>query len=174
MRVEEKVILVDRQDKETGALGKLDAHKSGVLHRAFSVFVFDEEGKMILQQRALNKYHSPGLWTNTCCSHPRPGEELEEAAHRRLMEEMGFDTKIEKVFDFIYKHSFDNGLVEHEFDHVFTGEYSGKINPNADEVMAWKAVAVADLKKDIVLNPDHYTVWFKLVLERFFEKLNTK
>ncbi|HYG39028.1 MAG TPA: isopentenyl-diphosphate Delta-isomerase [Cytophagales bacterium] len=171
MNAEEQVILVDSNDKETGTLGKTEAHKKGLLHRAFSVFIFNEKGEIILQQRALDKYHSPGLWTNTCCSHPRSGEEVEEAAHRRLTEEMGFDTKIEKAFDFIYKHSFGNGLTEHEFDHVYTGIYSGKVNPDPEEVYAWKTISMDELQKDVSLNPNHYTIWFKIVLQEFLDKL---
>ena len=169
--IEEQVILVDSSDNPTGALEKLDAHKKGVLHRAFSVFVFNEKNELILQRRALNKYHSPGLWTNTCCSHPRPGEEIEAAAHRRLQEEMGFDTQLKKVFDFIYKHEFDNGLVEHEFDHVFIGKHSGEIYPDASEVNGWKFISIEDLKTDLRIHEEKYTVWFKMVLDQFSDKL---
>jgi isopentenyl-diphosphate delta-isomerase len=135
------------------------------------VFVFDQNHELIIQQRALNKYHSPGLWTNTCCSHPRPGEDVGAAAHRRLQEEMGFDTNIEKVFTFIYKHEFENGLTEHEFDHVFVGKYSGNVSPAREEVNDWKAVAVNELKEEIKNNPENFTVWFKVVFDQFVEKI---
>ena len=129
------MILVNETDEVKGAAGKMEAHKKGLLHRAFSVFVFNQRGEMLLQQRAMNKYHSGGLWTNACCSHPEPNEETEEAAMRRLKEEMGFETDLEKVFDFVYKAEFENGLVEYEFDHVYTGEYDGDIKFSKEEVM---------------------------------------
>ena len=139
-----QVILVDQQDNPTGSCEKLEAHQKGLLHRAFSVFIFNKKGEMLLQQRAVNKYHSGGLWTNACCSHPAEGEDTIAAAHRRLLEEMGFDTPVEKVFDFVYKADFDNGLTEYEFDHVFVGEYSGAINFNKEEV-----IEIIDDKKAI-------------------------
>lgn len=172
MIVEEgQVILVDAFDTPTGTLGKMEAHLQGVLHRAFSVIVFDKYEHLILQQRSSEKYHSPGLWTNTCCSHPKPGEGIEAAAHRRLKEEMGFDAQLKKVFDFIYRHEFENGLVEHEYDHVFVGKFSGKVNPNPTEVSAWKAVSLDQLKRDVIENSEQYTVWFKIILENFLKKL---
>ena len=131
---EQQVILVNERDEPIGVIGKMEAHKQGVLHRAFSVFIFNSKGEILLQQRAFNKYHSAGLWTNACCSHPQPGEDSLSAALRRLNEEMGFQTSLEKVFDFIYKVSFDNGLIENEFDHVFIGEYEGLIFSNKQEV----------------------------------------
>src|SRR3954470_13284590 len=121
----EQVILVNEKDQAIGTMEKMEAHRKGVLHRAFSVFIFDRHGKMLLQQRAFHKYHSGGLWTNACCSHPLPGEDIESAAHRRLYEEMGFQTPLKKIFDFTYKADFRNGLTEYEFDHVFTGYYEG-------------------------------------------------
>ena len=129
-----EVILVDEQDQEIGVMEKMEAHRQGLLHRAFSVFIFNEKGEMLLQQRSLDKYHSGGLWTNACCSHPRPGEDIQRAAQRRLHEELGFVTSIEEIFDFIYKSPFDNGLTEHEFDHVFIGVYDDVIEPNQKEV----------------------------------------
>src|ERR1700709_2281116 len=131
--MEKQVILVNEADVVTGAAGKMDAHRKGWLHRAFSVFVFNHRGEMLLQQRALNKYHSGGLWTNACCSHPRPGEETLLAAERRLKEEMGFELSLQKLFDFIYKSEFDNGLTEYEFDHVFGGSYNGLVAPDKTE-----------------------------------------
>src|SRR5205085_1876666 len=125
-----EVIVVNDLDQETGVMEKLEAHKKGVLHRAFSIFIFNGRSEMLIQQRATTKYHSPGKWTNACCSHPLPGEPTKDAAERRLYEEMGFTTKLEKAFDFIYRTEFDNGLTEHEFDHVYTGEYDGEIKAN--------------------------------------------
>ena len=126
----EQVILVNEQDEQTGVMEKMEAHQKALLHRAFSVFIFNDKGELLLQQRASDKYHSGGLWTNTCCSHPNPDEETITAAQRRLKEEMGFTTKLSKAFDFIYKSEFSNGLTEHEFDHVFTGYYNGEIHPD--------------------------------------------
>src|SRR4030095_7998604 len=125
-----EVILVDQEDRPSGTAEKMEAHRKGLLHRAFSVFIFNSKGEMLLQQRALSKYHSGGLWTNACCSHPAPGEKTKDGAIRRLNEELGFETPVEKVFDFVYKAEFDNGLTEHEFDHVFAGEYEGQLNVN--------------------------------------------
>ena len=130
----DKVILVSEHDDMVGIMAKMEAHKQGLLLRAFSVFIFNTKGEMLLQQRAISKYHSGGLWTNACCSHPMPGEKTKDAAQRRLMEELGFETPVEKIFDFVYKAAFENGLTEHEFDHVFAGEYEGKLNINPDEV----------------------------------------
>lgn len=160
----EKVILVNEQDEQTGTIEKMEAHRKALLHRAFSVFIFNEKGEMLLQQRALGKYHSPGLWTNACCSHPRPGELVEEAAGRRLKEEMGIDVKIEKIFDFIYKTEFDNGLTEFEFDHVYTGTYSGNLQPDKQEVKDYCFRSVADIEEDLKNRPEKYTSWFKIAL----------
>jgi len=133
--MEQQVILVNEKDEVKGTAGKMEVHRKGLLHRAFSVFVFNKRGEMLLQQRAMNKYHSGGLWTNACCSHPEPDEETKKGAMRRLKEELGFETELEKVFDFIYKAKFDNGLTEYEFDHVYTGSYDGEIDFSSDEVM---------------------------------------
>ncbi len=162
----ENVILVDKDDKPLGLMEKMEAHKKAVMHRAFSVFIFNEEGKLMLQQRALHKYHSPGLWTNTVCSHPRNGETTEEAAHRRIVEEMGFDCSFEEAFSFIYKAEVGQGLIEHEFDHVFIGvpNLQPKINP--DEVATWKYVDLQWLEDDVANNSKDYTEWFKIALER--------
>jgi isopentenyl-diphosphate delta-isomerase len=166
----EEVILVNEQDEETGTIEKMEAHRKALLHRAFSVFIFNEKGEMLLQQRAMGKYHSPGLWTNACCSHPRPGELVEEAAGRRLMEEMGIDVKIEKVFDFIYKTEFDNGLTEFEFDHVYTGTYDGSLNPDKQEVHDYCFRSMEDIEQDLSRCPEKYSEWFKIA----FPLLNTK
>lgn len=160
----EKVILVDTQDNEIGTMEKMEAHKKGILHRAFSILLFDETGKVLLQKRSLNKYHSSGLWTNTCCSHPLPGEKLEEATRRRLREEMGIDLQPAFAFTFIYRAELDNQLVEHELDHVFIGTFNGKPEINRNEVQDWKFVDFTSLKQDLAANPDNYTVWFKLIM----------
>ncbi|MBI3190770.1 isopentenyl-diphosphate Delta-isomerase [archaeon] len=160
------VILVDENDKETGLMEKMEAHKQAKLHRAFSVFIFNSKNDMLLQKRALDKYHCAGLWTNACCSHPNPGEDTEAAAHRRLEEEMGFDTYLNEAFSFIYKAPFDNGLTEHEFDHCFVGFYEGKIKPDPDEVCDWKFISLSNLLEDVKKHPEKYTPWFKIALPR--------
>lgn len=161
-----EVILVNEKDEEVGTMEKTVAHQKGLLHRAFSVFVFNNKGELLLQQRAMNKYHSGGLWTNTCCSHPEPGEKIEEAARRRLKEEMGFDTAVERVDDFIYKARFLNGLTEHEFDHVLAGEYEGPVNFNTEEVMDVCYKNLEDIRHSLETHPQKYTVWFHLALPK--------
>ncbi len=156
----EEVILVNEQDEQTGTIEKMEAHRKALLHRAFSVFIFNEKGEMLLQQRALGKYHSPGLWTNTCCSHPRPGESVAEAASRRLKEEMGIETDLQKLFDFIYRTEFDNGLTEYEFDHVYTGTYSGSLEPDKQEVHDYCYRSMEEIEDDLVQRPGKYTSWF--------------
>jgi isopentenyl-diphosphate delta-isomerase len=168
---EEKVILVDSEDKPIGTLPKMEAHEKGVLHRAFSVFILNQKGELMLQQRAHHKYHSPGLWTNTCCSHQREGEQNIEAGMRRLDEEMGFSVTLEELFSFIYKAPFDNGLTEHELDHVMLGHYEEVPQINTEEVAAWKWMSLIDIEADIAINPDEYTVWFKIIFERFFNHI---
>ncbi len=165
------VILVDEQDRPMGTMGKLEVHEKALLHRAFSVFIFNENGQMLLQKRAAKKYHSANLWTNACCSHPRPGENTLQAAGKRLQEEMGFNTAIKKVFDFTYKAPFDNGLTEHEFDHVFVGKYSGPIQPNPDEVGDYCYMSMEDIKTSIQSHPEKYTIWFKIAFPRVEEYL---
>ena len=165
----EKVILVDKNDNEIGVEEKIKAHQQGKLHRCFSIAVFNSDNEILLQKRAQNKYHSPGLWTNTCCGHPRPGEDTENAAHRRLKEEMGFDCPLKEAFTFIYRHKFDNGLIEHEYDHVFIGEFDGNPNPNLEEVCDWKRVDKKGLKKDIQKSPEKYTYWFKISIDRMIQ-----
>lgn len=161
-----KVILVDESDNETGTAEKMHAHREGLLHRAFSVFIFNEDGEMMLQRRALNKYHSPGLWSNTCCSHPQPGEETEDAAHRRLKEEMGFDCKLETKGTFIYKVQFENGLIEHELDHIYTGVFTGSPLINREEVFTWKWADPQEVKKELKEHPERFTYWLRLAIEK--------
>jgi isopentenyl-diphosphate delta-isomerase len=158
----EEVILVDKDDNPVGAMEKMEAHRKALLHRAFSVFIFNEKGEMLLQQRALQKYHSAGLWTNACCSHPRPGEDTQAAALRRLQEEMGFTTILEKLFDFTYRAEFENGLTEFEFDHVFTGSYNGDIHPNPAEVSDHCFKTLNEIRADLAAHPQRYTPWFHL------------
>ena len=150
-------------------LEKLEVHKKGLRHKAISVFLFSEK-ELLIQQRALSKYHSPGLWTNTCCSHPREGESVINAGIRRLREEMGFETEINNLFSFIYKAEFDNGLTEHELDHVLLGRYNKAPLINKLEVSDWKWTNIEYLKKDVVINPDLYTVWFKIIFQQFYKK----
>lgn len=164
--MEQQVILVNEQDEAVGVAGKMEAHQKGLLHRAFSVFVFNEKGEMLLQQRVKHKYHSGGLWTNTCCSHPVPGEDTLSAAVRRLHEEMGFETPLKKIFDFVYKTGFDNGLTEHEFDHVFAGQYDGTVTINKDEVMNYRYSRVQEIKASLQQEPEKYTQWFRLAFPR--------
>ena len=161
----EQVILVDEQDRPIGLMEKQAAHIGPHLHRAFSVFIFNSKGELLLQQRALSKYHSPGLWTNTCCSHPRAGETLEEATSRRLMEEMGMVCPMHEVYTFIYNAPVGEGLIEHEFDHVWIGQSDDIPQINRDEVGSWKYMSLNDLKNDIEAHPEHYTEWFKITFE---------
>jgi isopentenyl-diphosphate delta-isomerase len=162
----EEVILVDEQDKEIGVMEKMEAHVKGRLHRAFSIFIFNNKNEMLLQQRATGKYHSGGLWTNACCSHPKPGESIEDAAARRLKEELGFETPLDKIFDFTYKASFDNGLTEHEFDHVFTGIYNGEMNINKNEAENVCFRSMEEIESDLQTHPHKFTAWFSLAFPR--------
>jgi isopentenyl-diphosphate Delta-isomerase len=168
------VILVDEFDRPAGLAEKMEAHEKGLLHRAFSIYIFNTKGEMLLQQRAINKYHSGGLWTNACCSHPEPGEETNRAAERRLKEELGFGTSLEKVFDFIYMTKFDGGLTEHEFDHVFAGEYDGEINFNRNEVMDFCYKEVEEVYHSLLIHPEKYTVWFRLAFPKVEEWWNLR
>lgn len=170
----ENIIVVDENDIEKGKIEKMEAHEKGILHRAFSVFVFNSKNEMLLQQRAKTKYHSPGLWSNTCCSHPHFGEKLEEAVHRRLKEELGFDCDVKEIFSFIYKAELEYGLTEHEFDHVFIGKFDGDITPNKDEIEDFKWITVEELKKDVILNSNAYTVWFKKCIDNVITLLSSK
>ena len=167
----ENVVLVDRNDNPMGLMPKLEAHEKGVLHRAFSVFILNRKGQLMLQRRALDKYHSPGLWTNTCCSHPRESESIIEAGLRRLKEEMGFTTPLEPMFSFIYKSKFDNGLTEHEFDHVLLGYYDKPPFINAIEVSEWKWMSLEKIILEIKNKPEEFTVWFKIIFERFYNHI---
>ena len=169
---EEKVILVNEKDEQIGLMPKLEAHEKALLHRAFSVFIFNDKNELMLQQRAFNKYHSPGLWTNTCCSHQRDGESNLEAGKRRLMEEMGFVVDLKEAISFIYKAPFDNGLTEHEFDHVLLGKYNGEPHINKEEVASWKWMPLEEVKTDIAKHPESYTEWFKVIFDKFYEHIN--
>ncbi len=162
----EQIILVDKKDNQVGVGEKLDVHIKGSLHRAFSVFIFNSKGEMMLQKRAVTKYHGGGLWTNTCCGHPRPGEDVVSAAMRRLKEEMGFSCYLQKMFDYVYKVKLDKGMTEHEFLHVYRGTFDGKPVLNSAEADGWKWVDVKELKNDIKTNPEIYTPWFKLSMEK--------
>jgi len=168
----EKIILVDEKDRQIGTGEKLDVHRKGRLHRAFSIFIFNPKGELLLQRRASGKYHSPGLWTNSCCSHPRAGEGLEDATHRRLKEEMGFDVPLKEIFSFLYKVEFENGLTENELDHVFVGKFKGKPKPDPEEVGGWKWISLEDLKRDIKKNPEGYTYWLKSSLDNLISRMN--
>jgi len=159
-----EVILVDERDSAIGTMEKMEAHEKGLLHRAFSVFLFNDNGEMLLQRRALEKYHSPGLWTNTCCSHPMQNEPVEMAANRRLMEEMGMQCTLTKAFDFIYRAELENNLIEHEFDHVFIGLTNQIPSINTAEVCEWKWAPLYDVYIDVQINPSRYTEWFKIAL----------
>ena len=169
--MEELVVLVDKNDNQIGVMPKMEAHEKAVLHRAFSVFTFNKKGELLLQQRAASKYHSPLLWTNTCCSHQREGETNIDAGMRRLQEEMGFTTPLKEVFSFIYKAPFDNGLTEHELDHVMIGNFDGEPNINKEEVESYKWMLLEDVKEDIKNNPEIYTAWFKIIFKESYKKL---
>ena len=166
--MKEEVILVNEADEQVGVMEKMEAHEKGLLHRAFSVFIFNDKGEMLLQQRALNKYHSGGLWTNACCSHPRPGEDTLQAAKRRLKEEMGIETNLNFKTTFTYKTNFENGLTEYEYDHIFTGNYNSdpEINPSEVHSFCWKSIE--STKNSIKTLPQIYTSWFKIALEKVF------
>jgi len=168
---EEQVILVNENDEQIGLMPKMEAHEKAALHRAFSVFVFNEKNQLMLQQRAADKYHSPLLWTNTCCSHQRDGESNIEAGKRRLQEEMGFVCELEEKTSFIYKAPFDNGLTEHELDHIMVGRYSKDPVINREEVGTFKWMTLEQVKDDIALNPKIYTEWFKIIFEKFYSFL---
>lgn len=171
--MQEQVILVDVDDNPQGLMEKMEAHQKGVLHRAFSIFLFNSKQELMLQQRAFSKYHTPGLWTNTCCSHPRHGESLEAATKRRLKEEMGMQCEIKRAFSFLYKADVGQGLTEHEFDHVFIGHTDElpKINPK--EVASWKYASMDELSIDITKNPENYTVWFRIAFDEVNDYLKT-
>jgi isopentenyl-diphosphate delta-isomerase len=166
------VILVDKHDNQTGTMEKLEAHKKGILHRAISVFIYNSKGELLIHRRSPDKYHSGGLWTNTCCSHPSPGESSIEAANRRLMEEMGLQAHLKEIFNFTYKQVLDNELTEHELDHVFTGITDEHPELNPEETSDWKYIGFEELKNDVEINPEKYTVWFKMIFEKVQRNIN--
>ena len=170
--MEEQVILVNEKDEKIGLMPKLEAHEKGLLHRAFSVFIFNKNKELMLQQRALDKYHSPGLWTNTCCSHQRDGESSLEAGKRRLFEEMGFEVDLSETTSFIYRAPFDNGLTEHELDHILVGHFDGEPDLNPAEVASWKWMALEDVRNDIEKQPELYTEWFKIIFDKFYDHIS--
>lgn len=173
MSSQEFVILIDKQDQEIGVMEKMEAHEKGLLHRAFSLFVFNDKQEMLLQRRALTKYHSGGLWTNACCSHPRPNEALIDAVKRRVQEEMGFSCLPQASFSFIYRAELEHNLIEHELDHVFFATYNDAPNINLDEVCEWKYVSVNAIRQEMSEKPELFTAWFKIVFEdvmKHFEK----
>ncbi|MDG4946539.1 isopentenyl-diphosphate Delta-isomerase [Weeksellaceae bacterium KMM 9713] len=168
----ENVVLITEQDEPIGLMEKQEAHVAGVLHRAFSVFIFNDNGELLIQQRAFEKYHTPGKWTNTCCSHPRDGETYEEGAIRRLQEEMGFTCPIEYQFNFIYKADVGQGLTEHELDYVFKGVYNEEPVVNPEEVAAYKWIDFDELQQDVQNNPEEYTPWFRIILKEYLAHLS--
>lgn len=170
---EQLVILVDANDHQTGVAEKMDAHRKGLLHRAFSVFIRNSQGQILLQQRAFSKYHSGGLWTNACCSHPRPGENLIDAAHRRIQEEMGFDCDLKHVYNFTYRVKLDNELTEHELDHVLVGVYDGPVKPSPEEVYDYRYVDIDVLESELSKNPESFTSWFRITYSDARKYLNS-
>jgi len=169
----EEVILVNTFDEQIGKLEKMAAHEQGLLHRAFSVLIFNDAGELLIHQRAHDKYHCAGLWTNTCCSHQREGESNEQAAFRRLQEEMGFAVAVQSIGSFVYHITFDNGLTEHELDHVLIGNYNGQPTPNPDEVADWKYISLEELEIQMKNNPEQFTFWFREIMHRFGADLKT-
>ena len=169
--MKEQVILVNEQDEQIGLMEKMEAHEKALLHRAFSVFVLNDKNELMLQQRAAEKYHSPLLWANTCCSHQRDGETSLSAGKRRLQEEMGFVCELKELFSFIYKAPFDNGLTEHELDHVMIGTYQDAPKINRDEVESYKWMTLEAVKEDMELQPAIYTEWFKIIFDKFYHHL---
>ncbi len=170
----ELVILVNEQDEALGSMEKMEAHRKALLHRAFSVFIFNDKGEMLLQQRALSKYHSGGLWTNACCSHPRPGEDIYEAAQRRLEEEMGFRTELSKQFEFVYRTAYENGLTEYEYDHVFTGTFNGEILPDKHEVKDYCFKSMTAIEDSLISHPAKYSSWFLIAFPKLMASVNLR
>lgn len=168
---DERVILVNECDEMIGVENKIKAHLLGALHRAFSVFVINAEGQLLMQKRAQTKYHSKGLWSNTCCGHPRPGETVEEASRRRLWEEMGFESELRKLFDFIYRSHVDEGLIEYEYDHILVGTFTGTPKPDPEEIDEWKWADLRTLGADIEAHPEVYTYWFRTCFNRFLQSI---
>lgn len=169
--MKEIIICVDKNDNEVGHIEKMDAHIKGLLHRALSIFIFNEKNELLLQKRYSGKYHSPGLWTNTCCTHPNKDESTDDAAIRRLQEEMGFSCDLKEVFSFMYYIKFDNDLIEHEFDRVYFGRYSNEISINPLEVEDYKWISLDNIKVDLKTNPDNYTFWFKYIIENHIKEI---
>jgi isopentenyl-diphosphate delta-isomerase len=167
----ENVVLVDKNDQQIGVIEKIAAHKEGILHRAFSVFIFNSQGKMLLQRRFDNKYHSGGLWSNACCGHPLPNEITGQAAHRRLKEELGFDCRLEELFQLLYKTDVGNDLIEHEYDHVFSGDYDLKIKPNPKEISEIRWMNIREVSSDVKKNSDKYTSWFRIIFPKLCQRL---
>jgi isopentenyl-diphosphate delta-isomerase len=168
-----EVVLVNSKDEELGTMEKLAAHKSGHLHRAFSIFIFNDAGEMLIQKRASSKYHSANLWTNACCSHPAPNEKIEDAAKRRLKEELYLETPVDWVFSFEYKTEFENGLIENELDHVLVGHSNDKGIINPDEISALKFISIKELFKDLDSHPENYSIWFKIIVSKYWTRIST-
>jgi isopentenyl-diphosphate delta-isomerase len=171
--VREELILVNEDDEAIGVEEKITAHLNGALHRAFSLFIFNSGGQLLVQKRTSTKYHSKGLWSNTCCGHPRPGESIEAASRRRLREEMGFDCGVEKVFEFVYRVKLDNGFYEHEYDHVLVGKFDGTPSPNRDEVDDWDWVNLKKIRLDMQAHPDNYTYWFRISIDELCRSIKS-
>jgi isopentenyl-diphosphate delta-isomerase len=169
--IDDFVILVNKNDKKIGLMPKMEAHKKGALHRAFSVFIFNNKNELMIQKRNINKYHSPGLWTNTCCSHQKDGESNISAGKRRLLEEMGFCVELNEVGSFIYNVGVDNGLIEHELDYILVGKYNGNVKINSDEVDNWKWMSLDNIKDDIRIRSKNYTEWFKIIMDNYYTQL---
>ncbi len=169
--IEDLIVLVNEKDEHIGSIGKLEAHQKGLLHRAFSILVWNDKDEILIHQRAFGKYHSEGLWTNTCCSHPKVGETIIEAAHRRLQEEMGFDCELEKKFHFIYQVELENQLIENELDHVLIGKFNQNPTPNPEEVKDFKWISLPELKNEIAEKPEQFTFWFKEIILNFEDKI---
>lgn len=169
--IDDFVILVNKNDKKIGLMPKMEAHKKGVLHRAFSVFIFNNKNELMIQKRNINKYHSPGLWTNTCCSHQKDGESNISAGKRRLLEEMGFCVELNEIGSFIYNVGVDNGLIEHELDYILVGKYNGNVKINSDEVDNWKWMSLDNIKDDIRTRSKNYTEWFKIIMDNYYTQL---
>ena len=165
------VILVNKNDKKIGLMPKMEAHKKGALHRAFSVFIFNNKNELMIQKRNINKYHSPGLWANTCCSHQKDGESNISAGKRRLLEEMGFCVELNEIGSFIYNVGVDNGLIEHELDYILVGKYNGNVKINSDEVDNWKWMSLDNIKDDVRKRSKNYTEWFKIIMDNYYTQL---
>ena len=169
--IDDFVVLVNKNDKKIGLMPKMEAHKKGALHRAFSVFIFNNKNELMIQKRNINKYHSPGLWTNTCCSHQKDGESNINAGKRRLLEEMGFCVELNEIGSFIYNVGVDNGLIEHELDYILVGKYNGNVKINSDEVDNWKWMSLDNIKDDVRKRSKNYTEWFKIIMDNYYTQL---